>query len=347
MTSRTPNDGTLGRRALLSSLGSAALVGAGCSRTERASGGAEPTAPSSAAAATLPRAARPPAAGESEAPASSAPASAARGTTRLLTLDFAGAVTPVAVVVVPAWGKPADRYPVLVALHGRGEALKPPPVGAMGWARDYALTRAFERLAAPPLIAADLEGFVEPDHLAALNHGLAEHPFGGLVVACPYLPDIDLRSDAALRAYGRFVVDQLLPKVRSEAPALEGRDHTGIDGVSLGGFTALRVGLTNPDAFVAVGALQPAISDDQAGDWTEFARAARRRAPDLQLRLLTSHEDDYHGTITRLSAQWRAAGIGHEFLDLPGPHDYPFNRGPGSIEMLLWHDRILRGVRAP
>jgi len=22
-------------------------------------------------------------------------------------------------------------------------------------------------------------------------------------------------------------------------------------------------------------------------------------------------------------------------------HDYPFNRGPGAIEMLLWHDRVL------
>jgi iron(III)-salmochelin esterase len=28
---------------------------------------------------------------------------------------------------------------------------------------------------------------------------------------------------------------------------------------------------------------------------------------------------------------------------IPGGHDYTFNRGPGGIEMLLWHDRVLRG----
>jgi hypothetical protein len=32
---------------------------------------------------------------------------------------------------------------------------------------------------------------------------------------------------------------------------------------------------------------------------------------------------------------------------LTGPHDYVFNRGPGGIEMLLFHDRALRGEAAP
>ena len=27
---------------------------------------------------------------------------------------------------------------------------------------------------------------------------------------------------------------------------------------------------------------------------------------------------------------------------VPGPHDYVFNRGPGVLEMLLFHDRALR-----
>ena len=33
--------------------------------------------------------------------------------------------------------------------------------------------------------------------------------------------------------------------------------------------------------------------------------------------------------------------VAHDFADIPGPHDYPFNRGPGAIELLLWHDRVL------
>ena len=45
--------------------------------------------------------------------------------------------------------------------------------------------------------------------------------------------------------------------------------------------------------------------------------------------------------ILGLSAAWRAAGIAHDFADVPGPHDYVFNRGPGSIELLLWHESAL------
>jgi hypothetical protein len=41
------------------------------------------------------------------------------------------------------------------------------------------------------------------------------------------------------------------------------------------------------------------------------------------------------------------ANIAHEFKLLTGPHDYVFNRGPGAVEMLLFHDRALRGRPAP
>ena len=43
---------------------------------------------------------------------------------------------------------------------------------------------------------------------------------------------------------------------------------------------------------------------------------------------------------------------GHRFLGkrrvvVTGPHDYAFNRGPGAIEMLAYHDRVLRGEAPP
>jgi hypothetical protein len=61
----------------------------------------------------------------------------------------------------------------------------------------------------------------------------------------------------------------------------------------------------------------------------------------MALRLLTSHDDFFHDAIVSVSQAWRAAGVAHEFADVPGPHDYVFNRGPGSLELLLWYDRIL------
>jgi iron(III)-salmochelin esterase len=250
-----------------------------------------------------------------------------------------------AVILAPNWGGPDTRFPVVVALHGRGEALKGPEQGAMGWARDYALTRAFERICAPPLNDGDFEGLSDPVHMESMNRSLGERPFGGLIIACPYLPDLNLLSTAEQKAYGRFVIDTLLPRVRSEMPALTSPESTGIDGVSLGGHVALRVGLGAPEVFGAVGALQPAIWETQAAEWTELAKAARAKRPTLKLRLTTSHDDMYRAAIVRTSEAWRGAGVAHDFADLPGPHDYVFNRGSGSLELLFWHDRVL--ARSP
>jgi hypothetical protein len=246
-----------------------------------------------------------------------------------------------AVVVVPTWGGNGALFPVLVALHGRGESLKPAAEGAFGWPRDYAMIRAIDRLRAPPLREADYEGFVEPSRLTETNADLAAHPFRGLVVVCPWLPDVRPAATADIAAYTRFIVETLLPRVHRQTPALSHPEATGIDGVSLGGITALRIGLTCPETFGAVGGIQPAIGDGQNAEWIALAQGARAARPTLKLRLLTSHDDYFHDPISGLSAAWRAAGVAHDFADVPGPHDYVFNRGPGSIELLLWHDRSL------
>jgi enterochelin esterase-like enzyme len=246
-----------------------------------------------------------------------------------------------AVVVVPSWTQPEEKLPVLVALHGRAEANKGPVDGVLGWPRDYALLRAIERLCAPPLTSADYEGFVGETRLAQTNASLASSPFKGLIVVCPYLPDVDLHKPAPIKDYAHYLLQTVMPRVRAELPALSSPAATGIDGVSLGGAVALRVGFGNPDAFGAVGSLQAALSEDQVPEFTELARSARSRNPALKLRLLTSTDDYFRTVIARTSGAWKTAGVEHDYLQVPGPHDYPFNRGPGAIEMLLWHDRML------
>jgi iron(III)-salmochelin esterase len=247
-----------------------------------------------------------------------------------------------AVVVVPTWGGPEDRFPVVLALHGRGEAVKSPVEGAMGWPRDYALVRALDRLRAPPLKETDYEGLAEPARMADVNAALAKRAFGGLVVVCPWLPDVRQASTADVTPYARFLLDVVLPRVRRDTPALSAPEATGIDGVSLGGVIALRIGLTYPDAFGAVGGIQPAFGDNQNAEWTSLAQSARAKRPGQRLRLLTSHDDYFHDVVVGVDRAWSAAGITHEFADVVGPHDYVFNRGPGSLELLFWNDRALR-----
>jgi len=295
------------------------LAAAACSRSEKT------PAARSASAAAAPRDPAP-------------PARRCEGA-ELVTWDFDGVASRVAIL------RPKNaltaRFPVLVALHGHGEAIKGPERGALGWPDDYALVRALERVCAPPLTSADFEGFVTDAHLAEVNAELAARPWRGLVVVCPYLPDLDLRKDDVLVDYGKFVASAILPRVAREMPARAGSASTGIDGVSLGGAVALRAGLALPETFGAVGALQPAIADDQIAGLVELARAARAKRPSLALRVTTSTDDVYRKVVHALDDAWRDAGIAHDFSELPGPHDYPFNRGPGAYEMLLWQSRRL------
>lgn len=246
-----------------------------------------------------------------------------------------------AAVIVPSDPPAGARFPVLVALHGRGEALKPPALGALGWPRDYELVRAIDRVSRPPLTKSDYEGFVDPQRLAATNAALGAHPYEGLIVVCPHVPDMGPNEAESVKLVSKLTIDTILPRVRRELPAT---DATGIDGVSMGGALALRVGLAHPDTFAAVGALQAAIAEEHAQELTELARAALVKRPNLVLRLVTSHEDVFRNAIAALSSSWKAAHVPHDFADLPGPHDYVFNRGPGSIELVTWYDRTLRAA---
>lgn len=250
------------------------------------------------------------------------------------------------VVVVLPDRLPHEKFPILIALHGRGEALKGPVRGARGWVDDYALGRAIRRLAMPPLSAADFEGIAEGSRVKLLNEQLSRTPYRGMVVLCPYTPDF-LSGDKAFEsaiAYARFLVDTLLPRARRELPVEPSPLAVGIDGVSLGGRISLLSGLYEPLEFGVVGALQAAFDSADAQRLARMAREAQDKNPHLQFRLLTSTDDYFLKANKAIAAAFAVGHVKHELLIIPGPHDYVFNRGPGAIEMLLYHDRALRGM---
>lgn len=250
-----------------------------------------------------------------------------------------------AVVVIPARA-PDERFPVLVTFHGMGEARKGPARGARGWIDDYGLLKAIRRLQRPPLTLEDLEGFADSARLARLNAALAKEPYRGLVIVNSYTPDV-LRGDepfSKIPPLAEFVTGVLLPRAVRETPALGTARATGVDGVSLGGRAALAIALRHPEAFAAVGGLQPAFDVANAEDVAQRALSARRRNPELSFRLLTSDRDYFLASTRAISAAMLRAGVPHQLLVLPGPHDYSFNRGPAVYEMLIHHDRVLRGL---
>jgi iron(III)-salmochelin esterase len=248
------------------------------------------------------------------------------------------------VVVVLPDRLPGERFPLLIALHGRGEAMKGSVRGSRGWVDDYALGRAIRRLAMPPLQRPDFEGIVDAKRLNLLNTELSTQPYRGLVVLCPYTPDILAGERPFERAlpYSHFLVETLLPRARRELPVIDSAAATGIDGVSLGGRVALLSGLYQPNAFGAVATLQAAFDSSDAGRLAQLALEARKVNPGLKFRFLTSDDDYFLGANRAIAAAFTQARVEHQFLVVPGPHDYIFNRGPGAIEMLFYHDRALR-----
>lgn len=240
----------------------------------------------------------------------------------------------------------AASLPLVIALHGRGESVSL-EVGARGFKDYYGVERVDGRLRAPPLTREDLLSFTTDERLARINASLAAQPYRGVVLACPYAPDLRDRSPAGAEPFGRFLTETLLPRAREKAGAPLAAERTGIDGVSMGGRLALWIGLRFAELFGAVGAMQPALRVEEAASVAALAAAARAKNPKLRLRLLSSDGDPFLAAVKAASAKMNEAGVSHDLVVVPGPHNYDFNRGPGCAEMLLWQERALRALPSP
>lgn len=244
-------------------------------------------------------------------------------------------------ITIPDSDVSSRRYPVLIALHGRGEALKTPEQGARGWPSDYGMLHALKRLSSPPLTENDFGQMVTQERLKIINRTLSNRPYRGLIIVSPYIPNQfgrHLQSDANI--YGRFLTQTLLPKIYLELPATGTVADTAIDGVSLGGRAAIVIGLTHPAQFGAVGGIQAALGATQIQMVVRLLESARQQNPHLAFRLLSSTEDVYRDVTVTLSQKLLDAGLPHEMAIVEGNHSYEFNRGPGVFEMLLYYNRI-------
>lgn len=249
-----------------------------------------------------------------------------------------------AVVMLPA-RQPGERLPLLVALHGWGETLRGVERGAFGWPRDYELGASDHELRRPSLRREAFLGQLDEARYQRLRRDLAARPYRGVVVVAPFTPDVLSPDAGTLQAgFDRWLVEVLVARARRELPVRGEREATGIDGVSLGGLHALEVGLAHPEVFGVVGALQPAVRGRIDRVLSRHAPSPSR--PAQRVRLVTSRGDVYRRDVAALDEALRARGVAHDLRVLAGPHDYVFNRGVGGVEMLLFHDRALRGMVA-
>lgn len=244
-----------------------------------------------------------------------------------------------------------ERAPLLVLLHGLGETGEP-GMGVFAWVERYGLGTAYARLRRPPVVRTSRNTTLLPDaSLTALNTSLTTQPFRGMVIACPFTPNVPKAPNptAAFDAYADWIVDVVIPRARKEAPVLADAAHTSIDGVSLGGYVGLEVFTRRPEAFLAWGGVQSAFNIGRLRTYVEKLAAAAAKAPKPPrgqglFHIETSLSDPFHDINLALSTELKKKGVSHDFVVLPGQHDQPFLREAGTIEMLLWHDRRLRAA---
>lgn len=251
------------------------------------------------------------------------------------------------VLLVPKHLAKGEKVPLLVLLHGLGETVEE-RMGAYAWIERYGLGAAYDRLRRPPVQRTSKRPDWTNARVAEVNAELAARPFRGMVIACPFTPNVQKAPNraAALDGYTKWLAEVVIPRARKESPALTSVESTWLDGCSLGGYIGIEVFLRRPDLFGAWGGVQSAIMPYRAESYaSQIAAIAAKAAPrKLRIHLETSIADPFREGNELLSSLLTKKGVPNDLLVLPGPHDQPWLRESGSLEMLLWHSR---GSSAP
>jgi pimeloyl-ACP methyl ester carboxylesterase len=246
-------------------------------------------------------------------------------------------------LAIPTHLRSDERVPLLVLLHGLGET-GDAELGARAWVDRYGLVTAYARLLRPPVSRTSTRRDLPDARIAELRDELEKAPFRGLVLACPHVPNLPRAANPtrAFDDYARWIAESLVPAVRREVPHVDPNAPVGLDGCSLGGYVAFETFLRHPDAFGTIGGVQSAIGEGSAARYAERFAAAMARVGPRPFRLSSSSGDPFLPGNRALAAAAKGRRLDVDLHVLPGPHDQPWLREAGTLEMLLWHDRALR-----
>ena len=236
--------------------------------------------------------------------------------------------------------------PLLVALHGLGET-HDQRLGAHAWVERYGLGSCYDRLCEPPIDRASPKSrYWTDERLAEVNAMLKAKPFRGMAIACPYTPNVYKARrgrKVTLDMYGEWLVQEVLPRARKEAGAeTELSERTYLDGCSLGGYVGIEVFLRQSQHFHAWGSVQGALGLHRVAGYAARLKELSKEEGPKPLHLETSTGDPFKSHHEALSKQLKDRGLDHDLIIPPGPHNQPFLRDSGTLEMLLWHDRLHR-----
>jgi pimeloyl-ACP methyl ester carboxylesterase len=255
-------------------------------------------------------------------------------------------VAELALVLVPDQLDPSATHPAVVLLHGYPQALQKQSVAVRAWDEHFAVTRAYQRLATPPVRPIyPRTQYLTPEHQQQLNESLLARPFQGLVLVCPYTPSAYFQGQfgSVFQRYAEWLEQSLLPAVRAQAPVSPEARHLALCGVSMGGHVGLEVLWRKPELFGAFSGVQIAIDRTQAAYYAKRLSQAFQRVGSRPVQVLAGSGDRYRWADEALHRSLLRMGHPSEFQVPPGAHTSEWMRELGSLEALLWADRTLHG----
>src|SRR5690606_33841999 len=132
------------------------------------------------------------------------------------------------------------------------------------------------------------------------------------------------------------------PRARREANVFTDAAHTYLDGCSLGGYVGVEVFLRKPTHFGAWGSVQGALGAHRVQGYADRIAEIVKTHGARPIHVETSTFDTFREVNETFSKALTKRGVPHDFTMPPGPHNQPFLRDSGTLEMLLWHDRLPR-----
>lgn len=234
----------------------------------------------------------------------------------------------------------AQPLRVLVLLHGLGETHSQ-SLGARAWIDRYGLGSCYQRLLTPPIrpLARRHRHWFKPQ-IHRINASLKAHPFRGFAIICPYTPNVyRLPRKKALDDYAAWLSDEVLPRARREANLSPKPQHLHLGGCSLGGYVGLEVWLRKPKLFGGFSSVQGALGRHRIGRFSQALERMTQQEGQRPILLASSSADPFLNVNQKLYKQLRKRGLSADLHVGKGPHNQPYLRDHGTLQMLLWHDR--------
>jgi enterochelin esterase-like enzyme len=152
-------------------------------------------------------------------------------------------------------------------------------------------------------------------------------------------------SDPGKSKYGDALINEVIPWVDQNLSTCNEQECRAIGGLSRGGNWAVRIGLSNPDLFAAIGAHStPLFYSDlgRIGNWLRDI-PANVRIPQIYMDMGKS--DENREDIRRFDGELNRLKVIHEFYQFNGLHDEVY-WSAHVRDYLRWYARVLAGAQA-